>query len=59
MNDLMITYPAQMIFMIEPTGDPDNPISYGEIVIYPTGWLEIIDNGVLISAQRYDTCEAV
>lgn len=58
MSERLLASPCQIAVIIEPTPDPDVPF-IGMMVVYPTGWLEIFDGGVLVKTMNIDSCVPV
>jgi hypothetical protein len=48
------TSPCQIVVIQEPTMDP-NKAFIGEMIMYPTADFEIIEDGVLVSANHFES----
>jgi hypothetical protein len=58
MSERLLASPCQIVIIIEPTTDPDVPF-IGAMVVYPTAWLELFDNGVMVKSMHFDSCVPV
>ncbi len=53
-EQILATYPCQIIVVHEPTADP-NKAFIGTMLVFPTADLETYEDGVLVSAHHFDS----